>query len=155
MQAKKLQKYIQKYELCLVVFWWAVFMLLEWCMVYEFRAQEQMVSTLAGGYGILIILVACTLLHARLKSKKINQNIERATGNIDSEKFIACSSAISVSEHCFVYHHGEKIVALLKENIQAMYFDGKNILVDVKNQNGIFKFPCSVAVNNALQKWNS
>lgn len=155
MQTKKLQKYILKYETCLVVFWWAVFMLLEWCMVYEFHAQNQMIPTLAGGCAILVVLVVCTFLHARVKSREIIQGIEREAGNIESENFIACSVAISVSEHCFIYHHGEKIVALLKENIQAVYFDGKNIIIDVKDKNGILRVPCSAEVNNALQKWMS
>ena len=50
-------------------------------------------------------------------------------------------------------YQGNEFVPFFRKNIGSIYFDGKNILIDEADKNGVFVLKSDVKENQIIQDW--
>jgi hypothetical protein len=149
MITEKIKRNIKNELLGWTMFWWAIVMICVWMVLPSFDYTKHLMVLLLGS----VIVLACLLLIAYIVSiRKCKTVTKRISNDINQEAF-QCYNRYALSTNWMIYHKRNRFIPFKKENIRSLYYDGKNILVDDAETNGVYVIPCNAKMNQTLQDW--
>lgn len=130
---------------------WSVVMLLLWAALLPLHETSHSPMILLSGLGVLVVLVVMSYMYGLKEYHKITKRIEMVE-QFNEERFQTYKH-FSLSNQWLVYHKGNEFVPFFRKNIGSIYFDGKNILIDEADKNGVFVLKSDVKENQIIQDW--
>lgn len=130
---------------------WSIVMLLLWTVLLPLHETSHSPMILLSGLGVLVVLVAMSYMYGLKEYHKITKRIGMVE-QFNKERFQTYKH-FSLSNQWLVYHKGNEFVPFFRKNIGSIYFDGKNILIDEADKNGVFVLKSDVKENQIIQDW--
>lgn len=130
---------------------WSIVMLLLWTVLLPLHETSHSPMILLSGLGVLVVLVVMSYMYGLKEYHKITKRIEMVE-QFNEERFQTYKH-FSLSNQWLVYHKGNEFVPFFRKNIRSIYFDGKNILIDEADKNGVFVLKSDVKENQIIQDW--
>ena len=100
---------------------------------------------------ILAVLILMSYVYGCKEYRKFTKRIVSVEA-FNQEVFQTYKHS-SLSNQWLVYHKGNEFVPFLRQNIVSIYFDGKKILIDEADKNGVFVLNGNAKENQMIQDW--
>ncbi len=149
MITKRIKKDIQKEMLGWITFWWSMIMIVVWLVIPSLNYANEIGLFMIVSLVVLFLLWFITYFVSLRAYKKV---MKRCDESINTEIFQTIHN-FSISQHWCVYHKGNHYFPFSKDMIEGIYFDGKQILIREKKQNGVYAMKCDAQINQILQDW--
>lgn len=130
---------------------WSIVMLLLWTVLLPLHETSHSPMILLSGLGVLVVLVVMSYMYGLKEYHKITKRIGMVE-QFNKERFQTYKH-FSLSNQWLVYHKENEFVPFFRKNIGSIYFDGKNILIDEADKNGVFVLKSDVKENQIIQDW--
>ena len=126
-------------------------MLLLWAALLPLHETSQSILFAFIGMIILTVLILMSYVYGCKEYCKFTKRIV-SVGAFNQEVFQTYKH-FSLSNQWLVYHKGNDFVPFLRQNIVSIYFDGKKILIDEADKNGVFVLNGNAKENQMIQDW--
>ena len=100
---------------------------------------------------ILAVLILVSYVYGGKEYRKFTERI--VSVEAFNQEVFQTYKHFSLSNQWLVYHKGNDFVPFLRQNIVSIYFDGKKILVDEADKNGVFVLNGNAKENQMIQDW--
>lgn len=130
---------------------WSIVMLLVWAVLLPLHETSQSPMILFIGVIVLVVLIVMSYMYGLKEYHKVTKRIGMVE-QFNEERFQTYKH-FSLSNQWLVYHKGNEFVPFFRKNIGSIYFDGKNILIDEVDKNGVFVLKSDVKENQIIQDW--
>ena len=130
---------------------WSIVMLLLWTVLLPLHETSHSPMILLSGLGVLVVLIVMSYMYGLKEYHTITKRIGMVE-QFNEERFQTYKH-FSLSNQWLVYHKGNEFVPFFRKNIGSIYFDGKNILIDEADKNGVFVLKSDVKENQIIQDW--
>lgn len=130
---------------------WSVVMLLLWAALLPLHETSQSILFVFVGMIILAVLILVSYVYGCKEYRKFTERI--VSVEAFNQEVFQTYKHFSLSNQWLVYHKGNEFVPFLRQNIVSIYFDGKKILVDEADKNGVFVLNGNAKENQMIQDW--
>ena len=117
-------------------------MLLLWAALLPLHETSQ---------SILTVLILMSYVYGCKEYRKFTKRI--VSVEAFNQEVFQTYKHFSLSNQWLVYHKGNEFVPFLRQNIVSIYFDGKKILIDEADKNGVFVLNGNAKENQMIQDW--
>lgn len=125
-----------------------------WVAMFGMKMEKDILQVLIVSGCILVASLVVGLFLSIFKVSKFKKHLKNEhASNIDQETFSKIDKQYSTSKDWLVYHKGVHYVPLYRKNIHSIQYDGRKLLIDVTNQNGVYILKCNANTNQAIQTW--
>ena len=100
---------------------------------------------------ILAVLILMSYVYGCKEYRKFTKRI--VSVEAFNQEVFQTYKHFSLSNQWLVYHKGNEFVPFLRQNIVSIYFDGKKILIDEADKNGVFVLNGNAKENQMIQDW--
>ena len=126
-------------------------MLLLWAALLPLHETSQSISFVFVGTIILTVLILMSYVYGCKEYRKFTKRI--VSVEAFNQEVFQTYKHFSLSNQWLVYHKGNEFVPFLRQNIVSIYFDGKKILIDEADKNGVFVLNGNAKENQMIQDW--
>ena len=112
---------------------------------------QQSISFVFVGMIILAVLILMSYVYGCKEYRKFTKRI--VSVEAFNQEVFQTYKHFSLSNQWLVYHKGNEFVPFLRQNIVSIYFDGKKILIDEADKNGVFVLNGNAKENQMIQDW--
>lgn len=130
---------------------WSIVMLLVWAVLLPLHETSQSPMILFIWVIVLVVLIVMSYMYGLKEYHKVTKRIGMVE-QFNKERFQTYKH-FSLSNQWLVYHKENEFVPFFRKNIVSIYFDGKNILIDEADKNGVFVLKSDVKENQIIQDW--